>query len=128
MIIVNNPNYLEKAISTPPGQRQTKLREDMTGELEYRTMCWSDEDVGDLEDDAQVASPSGEGNDNEITVKPVLSEPVFNGHPLLSGDLSKSRKSLPLITVNLTAIKRHSVNRVAQLLSTMSKSSEFKGV
>ena len=95
----------------------------MTGELEYRTMCWSDEDVGDLEDDAQVASPSGEGNDNEITVKPVLSEPVFNGHPLLS----KSRKSLPLITVILTSIKRHSINRVAQLLSTMSQSPEFKG-
>ena len=35
------------------------------------------------------------------TVKPVLS-----GYPLLSGHLSKSRKSLPLVTVNLTSIKR----------------------
>ena len=35
-----------------------------------------------------------------ITVKPVLS-----GHPLVSGHLSKSWKSLPLFTVNLTSIK-----------------------
>ena len=35
------------------------------------------------------------------TVKPGLSEPVLNGHPLLSGHLSKPRKSLPLISVNL---------------------------
>ena len=41
-----------------------------------------------------------------ITVKPVLSGPVLSGHPLLSGHLSKSWKSLPLFTVNLTSIKR----------------------
>ena len=40
------------------------------------------------------------------TVKPVLSGPVLSGHPLLSGQLSKSRKLLPLITVILTSIKR----------------------
>ena len=39
-------------------------------------------------------------------VKPVLSGPVVSGHPLLSGQLSKSRKLLPLITVILTSIKR----------------------
>ena len=42
----------------------------------------------------------------ENTVEPVLSGPVLSGHPLLSGQLSKSRKLLPLITVNLTSIKR----------------------
>ena len=40
------------------------------------------------------------------TVEPVLSGPVLSGHPLLSGQLSKSRKLLPLITVILTCIKR----------------------
>ena len=40
------------------------------------------------------------------TVAPVLSGPVLSGHPLLSGQLSKSRKLLPLITVILTSIKR----------------------
>ena len=34
------------------------------------------------------------------TVKPVLSGPLLSGH------LSKSRKSLPLFTVNVTSIKR----------------------
>ena len=43
---------------------------------------------------------------NASTVEPVLSGPVLNGHPLLSGQLSKSRKLLPLITVILTSIKR----------------------
>ena len=33
-------------------------------------------------------------------------EPVLSGHPLLSGQLSKSRKLVPLITVILTSIKR----------------------
>ena len=42
----------------------------------------------------------------DITVEPVLSGPVLSGHPLLSGQLSKSRKLLPLITVILTSIKR----------------------
>ena len=36
----------------------------------------------------------------------VTVEPVLSGHPLLSGQLSKSRKLLPLITVILTSIKR----------------------
>ena len=40
------------------------------------------------------------------TVEPVLSGPVLSGHPLLSGQLSKSRKLLPLITVILTSINR----------------------
>ena len=40
------------------------------------------------------------------TVEPALSGPVVSGHPLLSGQLSKSRKLLPLITVTLTSIKR----------------------
>ena len=40
------------------------------------------------------------------TVEPVLSGTVLSGHPLLSGQLSKSRKLLPLITVILTCIKR----------------------
>ena len=33
-------------------------------------------------------------------------EPVLSGHPLLNGQLSKSRKLLPLIIVVLTCIKR----------------------
>ena len=37
---------------------------------------------------------------------PALSGPVLSGHPLLSGQLSKSQNSLPLITVILTSIKR----------------------
>ena len=40
------------------------------------------------------------------TVKLVLSEPVLDGHPLLSGHLSKSRNSLPLTTVKSTSMKR----------------------
>ena len=40
------------------------------------------------------------------TVKPVLSGPVLNGHPLLSGQLQKSRKFLLLTTLNVTSIKR----------------------
>ena len=40
------------------------------------------------------------------TGEPVLSGPVLSGYPLLSGQLSKSRKLLPLITVILTSIKR----------------------
>ena len=43
---------------------------------------------------------------NKTTVEPVLSGPVLSGHPLLSGQLSKSRKLFPLITVILTSIKR----------------------
>ena len=43
---------------------------------------------------------------HQHTVEPVLSGPVISGHPLLSGQLSKSRKLLPLITVILTSIKR----------------------
>ena len=40
-----------------------------------------------------------------IIVEPVLSDTVLSGHPLLSGQLPKSRKLLPLITVILTYIK-----------------------
>ena len=40
------------------------------------------------------------------TVKPVLSGPVLNGHPLLSGQLQKSRKFLLLNTLNVASIKR----------------------
>ena len=40
------------------------------------------------------------------TVEPVLSGTLLSGHPLLSGQLSKSRKLFPLITVILTFIKR----------------------
>ena len=40
------------------------------------------------------------------TVEPVLSGTVLSGHPLLSGQLSKSRKLLPLITIILTCIKQ----------------------
>ena len=40
------------------------------------------------------------------TVKPVLSGPVLNGHPLLSGQLQKSGKFLLLTTLNVTSIKR----------------------
>ena len=36
------------------------------------------------------------------TVEPVLSGTVFSGHPVLSGQLSKSRKLCPLIIVILT--------------------------
>ena len=44
--------------------------------------------------------------DVQDAVEPVLSGTVLSGHPLLSGQLSKSRKLLPLITVILTCIKR----------------------
>ena len=40
------------------------------------------------------------------TDEPVLSGTVLSGHPLLSGELSKPRKLLPLFTVILTCIKR----------------------
>ena len=41
------------------------------------------------------------------TVAPVLNgHPLFSCYPLLSGQLSKSRKLLPLITIILTSIKR----------------------
>ena len=39
-------------------------------------------------------------------VKPVLSGPVLNGHPLLNSQLQKSRKFLLLTTLNVTSIKR----------------------
>ena len=42
----------------------------------------------------------------DSTVEPVLSGPVLNGDPVLSGQLSKSRKLLLLFTVILTSIKR----------------------
>ena len=45
-------------------------------------------------------------NEIQYTVEPVLSGTVLSGHPLLSGQLSKSRKLLPLFTVILTCIKR----------------------
>ena len=35
-----------------------------------------------------------------ITVEPVLSSTVLSGHPLLSGQFSKSRKLLPLMYCN----------------------------
>ena len=41
--------------------------------------------------------------DKVCTVQPVLNGPVFSGHPLLSSQLSKSLKLLPLITVMLTS-------------------------
>ena len=40
------------------------------------------------------------------TVKPVLSGTVLSGHPLLGGQLSKSRKLCPLIIVIFSSIKR----------------------
>ena len=40
------------------------------------------------------------------TVEPVLSGTVLSGHPLLSGQLSRSRKLCPFIIVILTSIKR----------------------
>ena len=40
------------------------------------------------------------------TVEPVLSGTVLSGHPLLSSQLSKSRKSCTLIIAILTSIKR----------------------
>ena len=40
------------------------------------------------------------------TVEPVLSGTVLSGHPLLSGQLSKFRKSCSLIIVILSSIKR----------------------
>ena len=40
------------------------------------------------------------------TVKPVLSGPVLNGHPLLSAQLSKFQKFILLITLNVTFIKQ----------------------
>ena len=40
------------------------------------------------------------------TVKPVLSGPVLNGRPLLSGQLQKSRKFLLLTILNVTCIKQ----------------------
>ena len=46
----------------------------------------------------------GEKKHYVLTVKPVLSGP-----PLLSGHLSKSRKSLSLFTVNLTSVERSPV-------------------
>ena len=49
---------------------------------------------------------SSEDRVHADTVEPVLSGPVLSGHPLFSGQLSKSRKLLPLITVILTSIKR----------------------
>ena len=41
-----------------------------------------------------------------ITVEPVLSGTALSGHPLLSGQLSKSRKLCPFIIVIFTSIKR----------------------
>ena len=43
---------------------------------------------------------------HSITVEPVLSGTVLSGHPLLSGQLSKSRNLCPLIIVIWTSIKR----------------------
>ena len=40
------------------------------------------------------------------TVKHVLSSPVLNAHPLLSGQLQKFRKFHLLTTLNVTSIKR----------------------
>ena len=40
------------------------------------------------------------------TVEPLLSDPVLSGHPLLSSQLFKSRKLLPLTTVILTSVKQ----------------------
>ena len=48
------------------------------------------------------ATPNKE---SAITVEPALSGTVLSGHPLLSGQLSKSRKLCPLIIVILTSIK-----------------------
>ena len=44
--------------------------------------------------------------EHKTTVKPVLSGPVLNGHPLLSGQLQKCQKFLLLTTLNVTSIKR----------------------
>ena len=50
--------------------------------------------------------------EEDRTVEPVLSGTVLSGHPLLSGQFSKSRKLLPLIYCNfdpyeaVTSIKR----------------------
>ena len=54
--------------------------------------------------------PAIKQNKNRVSiVKPVLSGPVLNGHPLLSGQLQKSRKFLLLTTLNVTSIKRSPV-------------------
>ena len=43
---------------------------------------------------------------NQATVKPVLSDYVSSGHPLFTGQLSKSRKFTQKDAVNSTSIKR----------------------
>ena len=43
----------------------------------------------------------------QITIEPVLSSKVLNGHPVLSGRLSKTRICFPLITVIFTSLSGH---------------------
>ena len=70
---------------------------DHLGDLNINNQC-----IKDVLDPVNAKDVSTEG----YTFEPVLSGPVLSGHPLLSGQLSKSRKLLPLITVILTSIKR----------------------
>ena len=62
--------------------------------------------VGKTENDFFKTKATNHGTTASIltTVKPVLSGPVLNGHPLLSGQLQKSRKFLLLTTLNVTAL------------------------
>ena len=54
VIIINNQSHLQRAIATPPDKRQTKLKEDLSDELEYGMICWSDENEDCLDDDSGV--------------------------------------------------------------------------
>ena len=42
----------------------------------------------------------------DVSVKPLLRSPLLSRHPLFSGHLSNPRNSLPILTVNLTSLKR----------------------
>ena len=47
-----------------------------------------------------------QGPPSSTTVEPLLSGHLLSGHPLLSGQLSKSRNFCQLNTVNITPVKR----------------------
>lgn len=50
VIIIHNPSYLQKAIHTCPEPRQTKLKEDITQQLQYGDPPWSEGDGSEASD------------------------------------------------------------------------------
>lgn len=104
MIMVNKPSSLSKVIKTPPGKRQTKLKEDLEQAMKNRSRSHEHDRV--WETNTQFATQSGEIQKNvfasqrfsgmgETSAYPV---PEVSGGPQRPGHKRKNPESSVLLS------------------------------